>query len=147
MERHSFTIHINAPREKVWEKLWNDDSYPQWTSAFAEGSKAESTWEEGSKIVFSGPDGAGMLAKIQKKLPGEYMSFRHYGMIRDGVEDTESEEVRPWAGAEENYTLRPAGAGTEVLVEMDMTDQYRDYFMETWPRALQLLKEISENNN
>ena len=38
MERHQFKATINAPRERVWEILWGDETYPQWTSAFAEGS-------------------------------------------------------------------------------------------------------------
>ena len=50
MEKNEFKILIDAPPEKVWNVLWNDASYPQWTSAFAEGSKVETDWKEGSKV-------------------------------------------------------------------------------------------------
>jgi len=38
MERINFSISIDAPKEKVWNVLWNDSSYRKWTSVFAEGS-------------------------------------------------------------------------------------------------------------
>ena len=41
MEKMNFSIDINAPKEKVWNVLWDDDSYRKWTSAFAEGSYAK----------------------------------------------------------------------------------------------------------
>ena len=50
MERKEFTIDINAPREKVWDVLWQDDSYRKWTSVFSEGSHAETDWKKGSKV-------------------------------------------------------------------------------------------------
>ncbi len=53
MEKKQFKIKIAAPREKVWKILWGDNTYPAWTSAFAEGSRAETDWEEGSKVLFS----------------------------------------------------------------------------------------------
>ncbi|SKB56451.1 hypothetical protein SAMN05660903_01467 [Salegentibacter salinarum] len=42
MERKEFISTINASREKVWEVLWSDDTYPKWTAPFSEGSRAES---------------------------------------------------------------------------------------------------------
>jgi len=45
-------IDINATKEKVWDILWNDATYTQWTSIFCEGSHAVSDWKEGSKILF-----------------------------------------------------------------------------------------------
>ena len=52
MEKKQFKIEIAAPREKVWKILWGDKTYPAWTSVFAEGSRAETDWEEGSKVLF-----------------------------------------------------------------------------------------------
>ena len=42
MKRINFTSHINASPEKVWNALWKDGTYREWTSAFSEGSSAES---------------------------------------------------------------------------------------------------------
>ena len=41
METLNFSININAPKEKVRKVLWDDSSYREWTSAFSEGSYAE----------------------------------------------------------------------------------------------------------
>lgn len=60
-----FETRINASRKKVWDVLWNDDTYPKWTAAFMPGSYAESDWKEGSKILFLDPERNGMLSMIQ----------------------------------------------------------------------------------
>ncbi|WP_427872212.1 hypothetical protein [Flavobacterium sp. MMS24-S5] len=54
MEKLVFNIDIKAPKEKIWKVLWDDETYRKWTSVFAEGSYAESTWNEGDKIYFLG---------------------------------------------------------------------------------------------
>ena len=103
MEKKQFKILINAPREKVWEKLWNDASYREWTSVFAEGSSAETDWNEGSRVLFGDGKGNGMVSRIASKKTNEVMSFEHLGMLKDGVEDLSSDEVKQWSGAKENY--------------------------------------------
>jgi hypothetical protein len=74
------------------------------------------------------------------------MSIEHLGYVKDGVEDTTSEKIKAWAGAMENYTLKTVNGQTEVIVDMDITDEFKDYFIETWPKALKKLKEITEQN-
>src|SRR6188508_3009161 len=86
MKKANFTVKINAPKEKVWEVLWNDKTYREWTSVFSEGSYAVSDWKEGSKVQFLGPEGGGMFSKIAKLVPNEYMSFEHLGELKDGQE-------------------------------------------------------------
>lgn len=152
MEKLTFKTIINASPEKVWDILWNDDSYPAWTAVFSEGSRAEidgkpagqQGWKKGSKILFLNSKGEGMVSSIAENIPHEYLSIRHLGFIKGGVEDTESEQVKKWAGAEENYTLKTVDGKTEVMVEMDITEEYKDYFVNTWPKALDKLKELAE---
>ena len=146
MEKTKFSITIDAPREKVWDTLWNDESYRAWTSPFSEGSMAKTDWQKGSKILFLDGKGSGMVSKIADKKPNEFMSFEHLGEIRDGVEDTTSEKVKAWAGAHENYTLKNVDGKTELEVEMDINDEWKDFFANTWPLALDKLKELAEKN-
>ncbi|HET6996895.1 MAG TPA: SRPBCC domain-containing protein, partial [Chitinophagaceae bacterium] len=144
MKKLKFTTTINAPREKVWDVLWNDDSYRAWTSAFAEGSYAKTdNWKEGSKVLFLGPEGDGMVSSVAKNKPNEYMSFQHLGEVKNGVEDTTSEKVQAWAGAMENYTLKENDGKTSLLVEMDSPDDFGDYFSNTFPKALEKVKELA----
>ncbi|SMO53837.1 SRPBCC family protein [Solitalea koreensis] len=146
MEKIKFSISINAPKEKVWKVLWDDATYRKWTSAFAEGSHAVTDWKEGSKVLFLDGKGSGMVSKVAMNKPNEYMSFEHLGIIKNGVEDTDSEEVKAWAGALENYTLIEADGLTSLAVDMDSNEEYKSYFMETWPNALEQIKRLAESN-
>ena len=143
-----FNINIEAPKEKVWKTLWNDQTYREWASAFAEGSCAETDWKKGSRVLFTDGKGSGMVATIVENKPNEFMSIRHLGTIKNGVEDLDSEESKQWAGAFENYTLRESGGITDLHVEMggaDIPKEFEDYFLQTWPKALDKLKTLSEN--
>ena len=144
MERKTFKITIDTPREKVWKVLWDEATYPVWTEAFSEGSRAETDWQEGSKVLFLSSSGEGMVSRIQANQPYEFMSFEHLGEVKDGVEDTESEAVKKWAGAMENYSLEKVGEATELAVEMDIAEDHKDYFLTTWPKALEKVKKLAE---
>lgn len=147
MEKLEFNVLIDAPREKVWEVLWGEKSYQEWTAAFAPGSSVETDWQKGSKVLFTDGKGSGMVAFIEDKRPYEYMSFRHMGMLKDGVEDMDSPETKSWAGSHENYTLKNVNGKTELRIDMDVTGDFKDYMQETWPKALDKLKTLSEQKN
>lgn len=148
METIQFTIQINANKQKVWNTMLEDKTYRQWTAAFHEGSYYEGSWEQGSEIRFLGPaeDGklGGMYSKIKENRKHEYISIEHLGMVKDGVIDTTSEEVKKWTPAFENYTFTEKGNQTEVKVEMQVVSEYKAMFEEMWPRALKTLKDLSE---
>jgi|SRR5688572_438398 len=147
MEKINFTTSINAPREKVWKVLWDDESYRKWTSAFMEGSYADTdNWKEGSKVLFLSSGGNGMVSKVASNKKNEFMSFEHLGVVKNGVEDTESESVKEWAGARENYRLTEENGKTKLVVDMDSTDEFKDYFTKTFPVALEKVKELAEKN-
>lgn len=144
MDKLQFKTTINAPKEKVWDILWNGDNYSKWTSVFAEGSTVQTDWKEGSKVLFLDGQGKGMVSSIAANKPNEYMSFKHLGIVDNGVEDTESEQVKEWAGAEENYTLKEANGKTELIIDLDINDTFKDYFENTFPKALEKVKELAE---
>ncbi len=145
MEKLNFKAVINASPEKVWKVLWADDTYRKWTSAFAEGSYAETDWKKGSKVLFLDGEGRGMVSRIADNRPNEYMSIEHLGEVKDGVEDTSSEKVKDWAGAHENYTLKKVNGKTELIVDMDITEEFKEMFSKMWPVALDNVKRLSEN--
>ena len=149
MQKLHFSITINAPKEKVWHTMVDDKPYREWTAAFNPGSYYKGDWSKGSKILFIGPDPktgeeGGMVSRIAENKPYEFISIEHLGIVKNGVEDTTSEEARKWAPAFENYTFKEKGGATEVLVEMDIEDENKKMFEEMWPKALQKLKEIAE---
>lgn len=136
-----FTIDIDAPREKVWRVLWDDASFRDWSSVFAEGSYAVSDWKEGSTVQFIDPSSNdGMQSIIETKRPNEFMSFRHEAEIKAGT-------VQPpaaWAGAHEDYTLTSRDGRTMLRVDLDAADEHRQMFDEKFPKALQRVKALSE---
>lgn len=144
MKQLHFSIKINAPREKVWDTLWNEHTYPEWTKSFSEGSIAKSDWNEGSKILFLNGKGDGMYSSIDKKVTGELMSFRHIGMVKNGEELPVDEATRKWSGSMENYELKEDNGCTELSVYFDATDDHVQYFKEAFPVALKSVKTLSE---
>ena len=144
MKRKEFSIQIDAPREKVWSILWDNETYATWTAPFFEGSHIETTWEEGSDAKFLGPDKNGILSKIVKKVPYHTMYFKHQGVIEKRIPDLDHEEAQQWKGAIENYTLTEHDGSTRLHIETDIASPYLEAFLKIWPKALQCVKELSE---
>lgn len=147
MEHLHFNITINASAEKVWDSLFSDAGYREWTAAFSPDSFAVTDWKQGSKARFVDATNSGMISEIEVSRPYEFLSIKHLGMIKNGVEDVSSDEVKPWAGAHENYTLRSSNGQTELQIDLEshaMAQEFIDYFSQTWPVALAKLKEIAE---
>ncbi|SEP32070.1 hypothetical protein SAMN05444671_0071 [Flavobacterium sp. CF108] len=144
METLEFKIRIKAPAQKIWDVLWNDETYRKWTSVFCEGSHTISTWNEGDKIHFMTPSGEGMYSIIETKTPNEYMAFKHIGEIKDFKELPLDEETKKWSGAMETYRLIPDDEFTDLIARNDSVEKYVDYFKDVFPRGLEVVKELSE---
>ena len=146
LKKIRFTSLISAPVSVVWDVMLQPATYTDWTTAFAEGSTYDGSWDEGARIRFLGPDGqGGMVSRIARNRRHEFVSIEHLGMMKDGVEDTTSEAVREWAPAYENYSFRDVGGSTEVTAELDVPAEWEEFMTAAWPKALARLKEISES--
>lgn len=147
MNKLHFSINIKAPKEKVWNTMLEDKTYRQWTEEFMPGSYYKGDWSKGSKMLFIGPGEngeMGMVSRIKENQKYKFISIEHLGVVVDGKEDTSSDEVKQWAGAHENYTFKEKDGSTEVLVEMDINDDYKEMFEGMWPKALNKLKGLAE---
>jgi hypothetical protein len=149
MQKLYFSILINAPKKKVWHAMIDDKPYREWTTAFSQGSYYKGDWSKGSKILFLGPDPetgeeGGIVSRIAENKPYEYISIEHLGIVRNGVEDTTSDEARKWAPAYENYSFKEKDGATEVLVDLDVDENETEEIKKMWQEALQKLKEIAE---
>ncbi|MCB1023557.1 MAG: SRPBCC domain-containing protein [Acidobacteria bacterium] len=143
MERISFSENIEASAERVWKILWEDGSYRDWTRVFREDSHAVSDWEEGSKIHFLDSKGSGMYSIIDRKIQDQFMSFKHIGEIKNG-EEQPVDKNSTWSGGIESYKLTETGGITELLVETDVIEDFKDFMLEKFPLALARVKELSE---
>ncbi|MFD2582108.1 SRPBCC domain-containing protein [Pedobacter vanadiisoli] len=139
MEKIKFKTTINATKEKVWDVLFGVKSYPEWTAVFAEGSSVETDWKKGSKALFHDGKGDGMLAIIEENIPNQYLSIKHIGEIKDG-----KETLHNWGESFENYTLTEKDGKTELIIDMEIIEEWLDYFEKTWPKALDKVKEMAE---
>lgn len=144
MQKLHFEIEINASAQKVWEVLWSDKTYREWTLAFGAEGYAVSDWKEGSSIHFLSGQGDGMFSRIEKMVPPKQMSFKHLGFMKDGKEQPETEESKKWSGIMEEYFLSEHEGKTLLTCDMDMEDGHADFFREAFPKAFGNIKEIAE---
>lgn len=149
MEKFTTSILINASKEKVWHTMLDKETYMEWTKAFNETSTYKGDWREGSKMLFLGTDEngnneGGMVSRIAKNTPYDYLSIEHIGIIENGVEDTTSEKAKAWAPAFENYSFVEKDGGTEVIIDQDLDEAYTQSFGDMWEKALMRLKALAE---
>jgi hypothetical protein len=147
METLKFIIKIKASRETVWTVLWGEETYKQWTNVFCEGTYVETTWNEGDKIYFLNPNGEGMNSIIEKKIPNEFMAFKHISGLKDFKEMPIDAETEEWTGAMETYRLTEENGFTILEVNIDTLEKYIDYFKTTFPNGLEVLKKLSEEKS
>jgi len=140
METLEYKIEINASPEKVWTVLWDDMSYRQWTSAFTEGSFYIGTWEEDSMMKFFDPNNNGMYSRVLKNNPNKEMTFLHLGEIYDGVEVPQD-----WGDATESYLLEETENGTKLTAKINTSEEFKGFFEDKFPNALQNVKNLAEN--
>ena len=160
MKKLQFKVSINAPVTKIYDVMLgikSKSTYEEWTSLFNPTSTYEGSWDKGSKILFIGVDEkgekGGMVSRIAENIPNQFVSIQHYGLLKGDQEITEGPEVEKWANGFENYTFEennsrpddPVERGTTtVTVDLDTTDDFVDYMNQTYPKALNKLKELCE---
>lgn len=151
MKKLQFIITINAPATKVYDIMLgsnNKSTYEQWTAMFNPTSTYEGSWDKGSKMLFIGVDEhgekGGMVSKIAENIPHRFVSIQHYGLVKDDQEIIEGPDVEKWANGFENYTFEENNGITTITVDLDATDDFVDYMNDTYPKALEKLKELCE---
>ena len=146
MKTVQFTKEIKAPAQKVWDTLWNEATYSQWTSAFnPQGvSTMQSDWEVGGRTLFVDGNGNGMISTIISKDEPNAMVFKHLGMIKDGKEDTTSEEVKSWAGSLEEYHLSESNGTTTLLTSVQIEEEWEEMMNNGFTQGLEVVRKLSE---
>ncbi|HAY32984.1 MAG TPA: SRPBCC domain-containing protein [Ignavibacteria bacterium] len=151
MKKLQFKVSVNAPAARVYEIMLGTKSkstYEQWTSLFNPTSTYEGGWNKGDKIHFVGTDEkgekGGMVSRIAENIPNRFVSIQHYGLLKADREITEGPEVEKWANGFENYSFEEKNGITTVTVDLDTTEDFVDYMSQSFPKALDKLKEICE---
>ncbi|WP_326984070.1 SRPBCC domain-containing protein [Chryseobacterium sp. MYb264] len=148
METLSYEIVINASQQKVWDVLWNEKTYVQWTKFFnpASHSFMKTDWKVGGKTYFTNADGEGMVSTIDSLEEPNQIIFKHLGMIdKEGNEDTESMEVKQWSGCFEKYILIDFDGKTKLHAEVQVEKEWQDHMNTGFTKGLEIVKDLAEN--
>ena len=147
METLSYEIIINAPKEKVWGVLWNENTYSEWTKFFNLNSSSfmKSDWKVNGKTYFTNAEGAGMVSTIDSLEKPDQIVFKHLGMRDEaGNEDTESMEVKQWSGCFEKYFLIDFDGKTKLHAEVQTEKDWEEHMNTGFTKGLQIVKELAE---
>ena len=141
-----FTKEIKAPAQKVWDTLWNETTYPQWTRPFNPngGSVMQSDWQVGGKTLFLDTKGSGMVSTIRTKNEPYEMVFEHLGEVIDGNEDTTSEKVKSWAGSLEEYHLSERDGSTTLKASVQTGEEWEEMMNHGFTEGLEIVRKLSE---
>lgn len=146
IDKLHFSININAPKDIVWKKLWDKNSYQAWTKPFCPGAYLEGEIKANNRIHFLTSGGNGMYSDVLFFKDHDRVIFKHIGDISNNIEQPLDTTSKHWTGCFESYRLMEINENTtELEVEMDVTDSHLEYMRKHFPEGLEVLKEICES--
>lgn len=141
MKNMEFTIEINAARAKVWDTLWRDETFRSWAGIIDPGTYIDGELKQGNEVQFISGNGYGVTSLVEKLVPGESLILRHRADTQgSGQQDREKQ----WTGGIESYRLEEQGGGTLLKVAFDVPPELEQYFRDTYPKAMQMIKSLAE---
>lgn len=142
MKQMQFTVEINAPKDKVWDTLWQDKTFREWASIVDPETYMMGELKEGNEVQFlSAENGYGVTSLVKKLVPGEYLLLLHEADTQDTGARTRQKQ---WTGGEESYALEEKDGITTVTTAFDVPEELEDYFNDAYPKALQRVKVLAE---
>lgn len=142
MKEMQFVVEINASKEKVWNTLWQDETFRSWASVIDPETYMLGELKEGNEVQFiSAQGGYGVTSLVQKYIQNEFLLLRH--QVDTQGEGTETRE-KEWTGGAENYVLTRENGVTILTVAFGVPSTQEDYFTVTYPKALTRVKELAE---
>lgn len=145
METLSYEKVINATKQKIWDVIWNPETYAQWTQFFGHGSVIKSDWQVGGKTYFLNAEGEGLISTIDTLDEPDQIIFKHLGTVdKEGNEDTRSREVMEWSGFFEKYILIDFEGRTKLHVEVQIDKDRREDMDAGFTKGLEMIKSLAE---
>ncbi|MDW7774681.1 MAG: hypothetical protein SCH71_17505 [Desulfobulbaceae bacterium] len=142
MKKLKFSIEIKAPREKVWNTLWEDKTFRDWASIIDEGTYIVGEIKEGNEVQFiSSVSGYGVTSLIERLTLNEFVSFRQ---MVDTKDSGEREREKEWTGGTESYLLAGNKGVTVLTVDIDVPPGQEETFKIRFPKALEKVKILAE---
>lgn len=146
MKKLEFKVDIATNPQKVWNTMFNPETYKEWVNAGWRGAYYEGDWKQGESIKFLSPGQGGTLAQIVELRPYEFILAKHVAVIgSDGSEDRDSDVAKGWIGTTERYSFSETDNKTRLTVEINTKPDWEKMFKDGWPNALKKLKELCES--
>jgi uncharacterized protein YndB with AHSA1/START domain len=145
MKEMQFSIEIHASREKVWDTLWQDETFRQWASIIDPETYMVGELREGNEVQFiSSNSGYGVTSLVEKLVVGELLLLRHHA---DTQENGKRERRDQWTGGKERYSLTEKEGATTLTVAFDVPSELEEEFKISYPKALERVKALAERKN
>ncbi len=142
MKELLFSIVIHASKEHVWKTLWQSETFTQWASVIDPETYMKGDLVAGQEVQFlSGENGYGVTSLVEKVIPGEFLLLRHReDTQKAGTQNREDQ----WTGGEERYELVEKDGSTTLTVRFGVPPELEEYFLTTYPKALETLRSLVE---
>jgi hypothetical protein len=137
-----FSIEINATKERVWDTLWQDETFREWASIIDPETYLVGDLKEGNEIQFiSSASGYGVTSLVEKIVTGEFLLLRHHADTKDSGK---REREKEWTGGKESYSLAEKDGTTTLTVTFDVPQELEEEFKVNYPKALERVKVLAE---
>jgi hypothetical protein len=143
MKEMQLLVEINATKEKVWDTLWQDETFRQWAGIIDPGTYMVGELKEGNEVQYiSAENGYGVTSLVEKLTPGEFLLLRHSA---DTQEAGKRERENQWTGGKESYSLAEKDGITTLTVAFDVPPELEEMFKVSYPKALERVKVLAES--
>jgi hypothetical protein len=145
MNEMRFSIKIDATKKRVWDTLWQDETFREWASIIDPEIYMIGSLKQGGEVQFiSAANGYGVTSLVEKLVIGEVLILRHRADTqKDGKQKRENE----WSGGAESYSLAEKDSSTTLTVVFDVPSNQEKYFKVNYPLALERVKVLAERTN
>lgn len=145
MNAMKFSIEIHAGKKRVWQILWEDETFRQWAGLIDPGTYMKGELREGGEVEFiSAENGYGVTSLVEKLIPYEYLLFRHQADTQNSGEQQRDKE---WTGGKESYNLIENDGSTTLTATFDVPPELEEYFKDNYPKAFEQVKMLAEGES
>ena len=136
-----FRVEIHATKERVWNTLWQNETFREWAGIIDPGTHMVGDLKEGNEVQFISANGYGVTSLVEKLIEGKFLLLRHRADTQD---DGKREREKEWTGGAESYRLAEKDGTTTLAVVFDVPPELEEYFKVNYPKALERVKELAE---
>jgi len=145
MREIRYSVEIHTTRENVWATLWDDKTLREWASIIDPETYMVGELKEGNEVQFiSAHGGYGVTSLVEAMIVNEFVLLRHQA---DTQKNGTVQREKQWTGGHESYVLVEKDGITRLSVTFDMPLELEETFNETYPKALNRIKELAEQKH